>query len=98
MRVFVLADSQTVLAFALAGIKGRAVHSPEEIPAILETLDPKETGLVLITEALARENRQVIERMLLEPGGALILEIPDLTGPKTGRIGAAERLVSLLRR
>jgi len=98
MRVFVIADSQTVLAFALAGIKGQAVHSPAEIPAILKTLDRERTGLVLITEALARENRQVIEEMLLEPGGTLVLEIPDTTGPQTGRAKAAERIVSLLNR
>lgn len=98
MRLFVLADSETILAFALAGIKGRAVSSPQEIPAILKTLDRKRTGLVLITEALAWENRHVIEEMLLDPDGVLVLEVPDMKGPKTGRVGAAERIVSLLRR
>lgn len=98
MNLFVLGDSRTVLTFALAGIKGRTVSSPQEVPVILKALDRERTGLVLITEALAWENRQVIEEMLLEPGGILVLEIPDITGPRSGRAGAAQRIVSLLRR
>lgn len=98
MKVFVLADPQTVLAFALAGIKGQAVSSSQEIPAILRGLGREGTGLLLITEVLASENRQVIEEMLLEPGGILVVEIPDINGPRTERGKVAERLVSLLRR
>jgi vacuolar-type H+-ATPase subunit F/Vma7 len=98
MKILVLADPNTSLAFALAGIGTRAVQSPAEIPDILQGLDRETTGLILITEALAGENRAAIERKVLAPGGPLILEIPDSGGPRPRRARATERLVSLLRR
>lgn len=98
MKIFVLADPETYLAFALAGVKGRAVHSGSEIPAVLETINRKEIALVLITEALAEKNREVIERILLEPGSLLILEIPDTKGTLLKKGKATERILSLLRR
>jgi vacuolar-type H+-ATPase subunit F/Vma7 len=85
MKIFVLADPDTYLAFSLAGIRGRAVQSPSEVPAALEALVEKETGLVLMTERLAEANR------------ALILEIPDTQGPVPERRKATERILSLLR-
>lgn len=98
MKIFVIADPDTVLAFGLAGIRGQAVQTASEVPAILEGLDRQRVGLVLITEALAEENRKPIETLLLEPGGLLIVEIPDRSGPKSKKAGATERILSLLRR
>ena len=98
MKILVIADPNTSLAFALAGIDTRIVQSPAEIPDILQGLDRHSISLVLISEALAGENRATIERMVLEPGGPLILEIPDIGGPQPRRARATERLVSLLRR
>lgn len=98
MKIFVIADEETTLAFALAGIKGQAVHSPTEVPAVLNGLGRSKTSLVLITEALAQENQEAIERMLLEPGSPLVIEVPDTEGPRLKRAGATERIVSLLRR
>jgi|LGOV01.1.fsa_nt_gb V/A-type H+-transporting ATPase subunit F len=98
MKIFVLADPETYLAFALAGIEGQAVHSGAEVLPLLESLDRKEIGLVLITERLAEKNREVIDRILLEHGGPLILEIPDTKGPAFRKEKATERILSLLRR
>ena len=98
MKILVIADPNTSLAFALAGIDTRIVQSPAEIPDILQGLDRQSISLILISEALAGENRATIERMVLEPGGPLILEIPDIGGPQPRRARATERLVSLLRR
>ena len=98
MKIFVLADPETCLAFALAGINGQAVHSGDEVPAMLENLNRKEIGLVLITEGLAEKNREVIEKLLLEPKGPLILEIPDIKGAASQKQRATERILSLLRR
>jgi len=98
MKIFVIADPDTALAFGLAGIRGQAVRTPAEVPAVLEGLDRQSVCLVLITEALAEGNRELIEKMLLEPGGALVLEIPDIKGPRPNRARATERILSLLRR
>lgn len=98
MKIFVLAGPETHLAFALAGINGQAVHSEAEVAPILENLNREEIGLVLITDALADQNREVIDRILLEPGGPLILEIPDFKAPVSEKHKATERIISLLRR
>jgi vacuolar-type H+-ATPase subunit F/Vma7 len=98
MKIFVVADAETVLAFALAGLQGQAVESATEVPAILAGLTREEAGLVLITEVLAVSNRKTIERMLLDPSGPLIVEIPGRGGPLPKRARTTERLVALLRR
>ncbi|MDZ7582939.1 MAG: V-type ATP synthase subunit F [Deltaproteobacteria bacterium] len=76
----VIADPDTVLAFRLAGVEGRAAHHATALAALIERLRLKETGLMLITEALFDENRELLEKTLLEPGGPLILEIPGVQG------------------
>jgi V/A-type H+-transporting ATPase subunit F len=98
MKIFVLADPDTCLTFSLAGIRTQPVYSGAEVPAILESLDRQETGLVLITERLAEKNRDVIDRILLEEDGPLILEIPDIKGPLSEKPKATQRILSLVRR
>ncbi|WP_456431615.1 V-type ATP synthase subunit F [Thermosulfuriphilus sp.] len=94
-RIFVIADKRTSLAFALAGIDSRPVESPEESQEILQNLSP-EVSLVLITESLAEKNRRLIDRLLLKPGGPLILEIPDTNGPHQ-RSRVTDKIARLLR-
>jgi vacuolar-type H+-ATPase subunit F/Vma7 len=98
MRVFVIADPESYLAFAVAGIEGQSVESEAEVPLVFEGLDKREVGLVLITEALAAKNRETIDRILVGPGGPLILEIPAASGLLRTRSRATERILSLLRR
>jgi vacuolar-type H+-ATPase subunit F/Vma7 len=98
MRVFVIADPESYLAFAVAGIEGQPVESEAEVPPLVEALDKRKVGLVLITEALAAKNREAIDRILVGPGGPLILEIPAASGPLRTRSRATERILSLLRR
>jgi V/A-type H+-transporting ATPase subunit F len=98
VKIFVIADPETYLAFALAGIKGEAVEFESEVATALQNLDRKEVGLVLITERLAQKNREVIDSILLEPDDLLIVEIPDTQGPVSEREKASERILSLVRR
>jgi vacuolar-type H+-ATPase subunit F/Vma7 len=98
MKVFVIADPQTHLAFALAGVRGKAVFSAGEVPAVLESVDTKQFGLILIAEHLAEKNREAIDKTLLEPDCPLILEIPAATGPPVERVKPAERILSLMRK
>ncbi|OPX41274.1 MAG: hypothetical protein B1H13_02945 [Desulfobacteraceae bacterium 4484_190.3] len=97
MKIFVLADPETCLAFAMAGIKGRSVDSVSELSLLLENLNQKEIGLILITERLAEKCREIIDKMILESNCPLILEIPDINGPVPKKGKAAERITSLLR-
>jgi vacuolar-type H+-ATPase subunit F/Vma7 len=98
MKIFVVADADTCLAFALAGIEGQAVETAAEVGSILHRLTQEKSWLILITEPLAESSREAIDRMLLEPGGSLILEIPTTRGPAVERARTTDRIVSLLRR
>lgn len=98
MKIFVLGDADTVLVYALAGLKGQAVTSQADVPALLEGLSRETAGLVLITEALAQNNQEVIGRMMMDPEKPIIVEIPDIHGPLIQKASSAERLVSLMRR
>lgn len=97
MKIFVIADPETHLAFALAGIRGRPVMKAEEVPEILESVDAGEIGLVLIAEQLAAGNREAVDKALLRSGYPLILEIPAAAGPAVERVKPADRLLSLMR-
>jgi vacuolar-type H+-ATPase subunit F/Vma7 len=98
MKIFVLADADTLLVFARAGIRGRAVTSEADVPAILDGLTRESTGLVLITEALAQNNRGAIERVMMDSAKPLIVEIPDIHGPLPQKTRSTEHLISLMRR
>jgi V/A-type H+/Na+-transporting ATPase subunit F len=98
MKIAVIADPDTVLAFRLAGIEARVAHSVSEVTALIAQLRREEIGLMLITEALAEGNRDVVEAILLEPGGPLILEIPEFKGPLPDKARATDRIAALLRR
>lgn len=98
MKMFVIADPDTLLVYALAGLNGQAVTSGDEVPEILDGLTRESAALVLITEKLARNHREEIERMMLDSGKPLIVEIPDINGPLPQKAGNIERLVSLMRR
>jgi vacuolar-type H+-ATPase subunit F/Vma7 len=98
MKIHVIADAETYLVFALAGLKGQAVKSGADVPAILNGLTRESAGLVLITEALARSNREAIDRMMMNPDTPLIVEIPDIHGPLPQKALGTDRLVSLMRR
>ena len=98
MKIAVIGDSDTVLAFRLAGLESRVARFAAEVPALIEQLRREDMGLMLITEALVEENRELVEKILLEPGGPLILEIPEFKGPMTHKTGATQRIAALLRR
>jgi vacuolar-type H+-ATPase subunit F/Vma7 len=98
MKIYVIADAETYLVFALAGLKGQAVKSGADVPAILNSLTRESAGLVLITEALAQDNREAIDRLMMDSDTPLIVEIPDIHGPLPQKALGTDRLVSLMRR
>jgi len=98
MKILVIADEKTALAFALAGIKTCVVKSGLEVPSILEELSRKEVSLVLITELLAEESRETIAHALFDPDRPLILEIPGMSGMRRQRAKFQDRALSLLGR
>jgi len=98
MKIVVVADSDTVLAFRLAGVEGRVAHAPADVAAMVDQLCREETGLILITEALFDIHIELLEKILLEPGGPLILAIPEFKGPLPRKTRAIDRILAVLRR
>lgn len=98
MKINVIADRETVLAFRLAGVGGRVAHAAADVADLVDQLRREETGLILITENLFDENRELLEKTMLAPGGTLILQIPAFKGPMPRKTRAIDRITAFLRR
>jgi V/A-type H+-transporting ATPase subunit F len=97
MRVLVIADHATCLAFSLGGITTRSVKMPEDAAAALNfAIQNQEIGLVLITEKIAASIRPEVNRVIYRLHRPLIVEIPDTGGPLPDRPSAGELMVSLM--
>ena len=97
MKIFVIADPDTLLVYTLAGLEGVALSSPDDTPEVLNRMNRETVGLILITERLALPHRNVIEEMMIHSDKPLVVEIPDMKGPLPKFAGGAERLISLIR-
>jgi len=60
MKIFVLADAETLLVYALAGLKGQAVKSDADVPAILDGLTRESAGLGRSSAAGIPDGRDAI--------------------------------------
>ncbi len=84
------------MAFRLAGLPGGAAADGAEARQLLaQGLADPGVGLILITEALAREIEGEVDAARREGRPPLILEIPDLKGPLPAGRSLLERLRSL---
>ena len=98
MRVLVIADHTTCLAFSLGGIMTRTVKGREKTIAALQfAVNNQKIGLVLITEQIAALVRPEVDKILYTMHRPLIVEIPDTSGPLPGRPSAGELMMSLVR-
>ena len=79
MKYFVITDStDTQVGLRLAGIQGVVVREPSQVrdPVQAAAAD-KEIGVLLITEKLAAQCRDLIDPMKLTAQRPLVVEIPD---------------------
>ena len=95
MKIFVIAEEETLLAFSLAGLEGQVAQRGEEVRRIINHL-AEEYVLVLVSEKLADECREFLEEVLLKRKRPLILEIPSFRRPEKKRMKVSERILSLL--
>jgi len=86
----VLGDRDTVLAFALGGVPGRAVQTGDEARAAIDAMvrEVRESGgtvahprLLLVTLGVADSVRDHLDAVILDANGPLVLEIPGLGEP-----------------
>ena len=96
MKFFVIADKNTVLGFSITGIKGIVANNKEDtIAAIKKAINQKETGIILITERLAKEIKKDINNLLCYKKNKchLILQIPDVSEAFQGKSHFVEEFV-----
>ena len=79
MKYCVITDStDTQVGLRLAGIEGVVVREPEQIrTAIQAAVEDQEIAVLLITEKLAAQCRDLIDPMKLTAQRPLVVEIPD---------------------
>ncbi len=95
MKFFVIGDRETVLGFALAGVEGEVVDTPEQTAEALQRAFNKEgLGIIIIPERVASEVRHKIDRYVYKTTFPLIIEIPDRMGPMEGRASIRELIRS----
>ena len=86
MKFHVIGDRQTVLGFRLVGVEGTVATEREAaLEALHKVVETRETGIVLVTEAVATKIRDEVEARLYGMGFPLVLEIPDASGPADDR-------------
>ncbi len=86
MSILILGSKEVATAFALGGMKGRVVHDRSEALAVVE-----EAGrlagvkILVVEEEVAEMAREAIDRLKLDPGAPLVVEIPGFSGPSEDR-------------
>jgi len=93
MDIVVIGDHHTVTAFRLAGIK-RMYSTEEGAENLKEILAEDGTGVVVLTERFARDNRRVLEdhanSKRMTP---IVVEVPDVTGPVEREVDPIRELI-----
>ncbi len=95
MKIGVIGDSTTVLGFKLAGVKD-AIETQDAAKAV-ESLrglfKDKEMGLIIISEKLADDLRDEIDRLTEGVVTPLVVEIPDKGGTIEKKVDPIRELV-----
>lgn len=82
MDVYVLGSREVVAALALAGLPGREIATRSELHGVLaDPVVAAQTRILVLEESTARLDREEIDRMKLDAGGPLVVEIPGIRGP-----------------
>ena len=86
MKLFCIADGDTVRGFRLAGIAGQTATTASQAAAALNTLAARpDCGLLVLTETVAASIREQVDAIRLAQSRPLIVEIPGPAGPLAGR-------------
>ena len=86
MKMFCIADAETVRGFRLAGVAGQAVTSAQEAARAIESATSQpDYAIIVLTEKVADSIRAQVDRIRLETQTRLLVEIPGPDGPLPGR-------------
>jgi V/A-type H+-transporting ATPase subunit F len=86
VKLYCIADEDTVRGFRLAGVAGEAVAGAGEAGAAVERAARQpEIGMLILTDVVAAEIRPLVDEIRLERERPLIAEIPGPDGAMPGR-------------
>lgn len=86
MKLYCIADEDTVRGFRLAGVAGEAVATAAEAGAAVERAAGRaDLGMLILTDVVAAEIRPLVDEIRLERERPLIAEIPGPEGAMPGR-------------
>jgi len=86
MKFFCVADEDTVRGFRLAGVEGEAVATAGEADrAIRRAAGQPDLGILILTDAVAADVRELVDDVRMNRDRPLIVEIPGPQGPMPGR-------------
>jgi vacuolar-type H+-ATPase subunit F/Vma7 len=81
MKVLVIGHPDAVLGFSLAGVHGQAVTSAAEAnQALDDAFASNDTGIILVTQDVARLLQARVEDLKLHSTIPLVVEIPSPEG------------------
>lgn len=98
MEIALIGDKHTIYGFRLAGIKKTFLiedSRQEDIRGILKGLFEDSAALILITEKIAEEIRDILEEANRFRKGIMpiILQIPDSGGPLISEVDPMRELI-----
>jgi len=86
MKFFCVADEDTVRGFRLAGVDGQAVATADEADqAIRRAAGRADLGILILTDAVAADVRELVDDVRMNRDRPLIVEVPGPQGPMPGR-------------
>ncbi|ADC46551.1 A1A0 archaeal ATP synthase subunit F AhaF [Methanobrevibacter ruminantium M1] len=94
--VAIIGDIDTVTGFKLGGVKrGIIVNNDEEAKDALDELLNDEISIIIITQKIADNIREHINRRLGSDVLPMVIEIPDKSGSSEG---GADQMAALIKR
>jgi len=97
MEIALIGDRHTVYGFRLAGIRKTFLMEEisQDIRETLKGLFSDKVGIILVTEKVAEERRDILEEANRLRKGIMpiILEIPDSSGPLPEKIDPMRGLI-----
>jgi V/A-type H+-transporting ATPase subunit F len=86
VKFFCVADEDTVRGFRLAGVDGQAVATAGEADrAIRRAAGRPDLGILILTDAVAADVRELVDDVRMNRDRPLIVEVPGPQGPMPGR-------------
>ncbi|MFB0520267.1 MAG: V-type ATP synthase subunit F [Desulfatiglandales bacterium] len=98
MEIALIGDRHTVYGFRLAGIRRTLLMEDirqEDVRGILKGLFDEGIGIILVTEKVAEQIRNILEEVSRFRKGIMpiVVEIPDSGGPMVKKIDPMRELI-----